>query len=403
MKCYVLAILVLLTPVLASAQDRAPADGDSVRTVAVLDLVGKNVPRGQLRHMTTRLRAELAKVARYEVMAHARLLQVLGEQGIPPNECTDAGCAARLGRAAEVDLIVAGKVTKSRRQYEVNEFAIEAATGRVVLSSTVDQECTDARMLRHLVTRAVAELAGSEAPSLPPVWRDAGTHGGSDAQDGLVACLDLHVIHLKNGSEVEATNVKTDGSYYRATVQMRGGIWIERVWAADDVERVVRFDHGAGASPRRIAGEILTGWLGGMLGLAVGAVGLELGAGAGLAMGSACGVYLVGDTDRETGSFGATCAASFVGAAVGIALSMGPYTGDVAGFLSLMLAAPVSATIAFNMTRRSKCVGAQGGAALFDVDHENGRFAFGAPRMFRCVSPIDGAVMQTVDVLQVRF
>ncbi len=43
------------------------------------------------------------------------------------------------------------------------------------------------------------------------------------------------------------------------------------------------------------------------------------------------------------------------------------------------------------------------GSAAAVVDLHNRRFAFGAPRVSRRISPIDGTTMQTVDVLRVRF
>ncbi len=233
----------------------------------------------------------------------------------------------------------------------------------------------------------------------------------ANAQNGADPCQPLYVIHLKDGSEIEATNVKMEGSHCRATVLMRGA-WVPRIFASDEVERVVKADPAAGVSAGRIVVEMLAGLGLGTLAFVVVSATLETtmgeaarsdterqGGDPGEAMipymlvfavpsfviGNAYGVYLVGNTDRETGSFGAT----LLGSAIGV--------------FAYGIGAPVGATIAFNMTRRSKCVDAQAGAALFDVDRENGRFALGAPRVSNRVSTIDGAMIQWVDVLRVRF
>jgi len=225
------------------------------------------------------------------------------------------------------------------------------------------------------------------------------------AQDEVAPCdgPDIYVIHLKNGSEVEATNVRTDSSYHRATVRMRGGS-IELTYAPGDVERIVKTDLGAGGLPSdtRSGAKILAGLGLGMLGVMLGGAGGELTGLPAFAVGTAYGVYAVGDTDHETGSFGATLAASVVSTGVGYALLLGPFTNGY-GLAMMLLGPPVSATLAFNATRRSRCPDAQDAAAMFDVGRSSRSFAFGAPRVSSRVSPIDGRVMQTVDVLRVRF
>ncbi len=225
----------------------------------------------------------------------------------------------------------------------------------------------------------------------------------ADAQAGADPCQPLYVIHLKSGSEVVATDVRTDSSYHRATVLMRGAL-VPRAIPSDQVERVavVRIKPDTGPSAVRIIVEPLGGLALGTLAVIV--LGSAAGGPddfpavltmAGYVVGNACGVYLVGDTDRATGSFWAT----LLGSAISfVALGIGTQEPAFA-----VLGAPISATIAFNITRRSRCPDARHGAALFGVDRENGRFAFGAPRVSSRISPIDGTVLQKVDVLRVRF
>ncbi len=240
----------------------------------------------------------------------------------------------------------------------------------------------------------------------------------ANAQSGADPCQDTYVIRLKDGSEVEATSVKTDSSYHRATVRMRGAL-VPRAIPSDQVERVsVRMQPDTGPSVGRIIAEPLAGLgVGTVAAIAVFAavegagipstsqdgdsddltkrdvlaIGLVL---TSYVVGNAYGVYLVGDAGRETGSFWTTLLGSAI---IFVAFGVGGYLGPA------FLGAPIGATVAFNMTRRSKCPDAQNAAALFDVDRENGRFAFGAPRVSSRVSPIDGTTMQTVDVLRVRF
>jgi len=142
-------------------------------------------------------------------------------------------------------------------------------------------------------------------------------------------------------------------------------------------------------SGERIAGEVLAGGLGGFAGGLLGAITtggctgdtfgrfptveayiMSIGYLLGSILGSAYGVYAIGSTDNETGSFLATLAASSVGLIPGffpdfpksILTSVFPgdrvdwETGKISGGLNywFLLGPPIGATIGFNLTRRYK-------------------------------------------------
>jgi len=148
----------------------------------------------------------------------------------------------------------------------------------------------------------------------------------------------------------------------------------------------------------RIGGEILAGGglgivgaLGlGAAGVGIGAllggddgegaiiVGMAIGGGLGYSIGSALGVYLVGDTANETGSLIAT----FLGGLLGTGLSfvasvtIGDEVPDVIYFIPVP---PIIACIAFNMTRRYTSKPASVSALL---NFREGQMTLGIPTVY---------------------
>jgi len=218
-----------------------------------------------------------------------------------------------------------------------------------------------------------------------------------------------YVVHLEDGSQVVATRVERNEWHQRVTVRTRDGR--ETVYAISEIDRIVRVVPAEQPPPGtppvrglRIAGELLGGVGAGMLGasLGIGTKSALVGV-LGWAAGVSLGVHAVGDTETETGSYAATLVGSAlpVAFAVGLEAAVGEDAAADSIFPILFLGSPIVSTIAFNLTRRYKIPGGRSMRAL--VDYRDGRLALGAPRVSDRVSPIDGAVTQTVDVLRVRF
>jgi len=127
---------------------------------------------------------------------------------------------------------------------------------------------------------------------------------------------------------------------------------------------------------------------------------------AGSTLGSACGVYIVGNIGNETGSFRATLGGSAIGAgAFFVWLATGhPWSPslDLRALIACILAPPIGATIGFNLTRRYDSPPAESETALINV--RNGRMSLAVPRVhFRIDSFGRGGLSQNVDLLRVRF
>ncbi len=149
---------------------------------------------------------------------------------------------------------------------------------------------------------------------------------------------------------------------------------------------------------KRIGGEILVGGGLGMVGviglgaagLGIGAllggddgegpmiVGMAIGAGLGYSIGSALGVYLVGNNDDETGSFVSTLLGSLLGTGFSFlaSITIGDEVPDVIYFIPVP---PILACIGFNMTRKYKSKPASYSALL---NLSEGKISLSIPKVY---------------------
>ena len=108
-------------------------------------------------------------------------------------------------------------------------------------------------------------------------------------------------------------------------------------------------------------------------------------------IGSATGVYLIGNIGDETGSFVVTLCSSLIGGALGF----------LAGGAPVLLCAPIGATIGFNTTRRYKtpCPSEMG-----FINIKDGKMSLSAPSIHFSTYLFDKrAIIQNIDIVKVTF
>ena len=162
-------------------------------------------------------------------------------------------------------------------------------------------------------------------------------------------------------------------------------------------------------SDRRLSDEILAGVLAGIAtGSAVGYVGNYIFCGecdeqfwiavtTAYSLGSAIGVYIVGNIGDKTGSFIATLGGSMLGGLAGFAAAYAvPF-----GVLLLPLGPPIGATIGFNKTLRYKSPPVSGTAL---INFRDGQMSLAVPAIYPRLDSFDGRILtQRVDLVRVIF
>jgi hypothetical protein len=174
------------------------------------------------------------------------------------------------------------------------------------------------------------------------------------------------------------------------------------------------------ASSGRIIGEILAGGAGG---LALGYAGLRLAAAncssndlgdliacsyfavltgaAGYWLGTAGGVYLVGNTGDQTGSFYAALFGTFSGALVGGVVGRVLLKDKPAGTVIFAAGPPIFAALVFNSGRRYKD---SAGSGFGFINVREGRIAVAVPAVCFRPHPFDGRTLtQNVNLMSINF
>ena len=170
-------------------------------------------------------------------------------------------------------------------------------------------------------------------------------------------------------------------------------------------------------SRERIGGEMLAGVGGGIIGalplaligklvidpdVAENYSGIYVGMFIGFTLGSSLGVYIVGDTENETGSFSATLLGSAVGL-VGISAILYKTEELIHPFLLIgsSFLPPIGGAVGFNITRRYDTPPASETAL---INFRDGQTSFAFPKIYFRPNPLyKGDLIQTVDLVKVRF
>lgn len=119
----------------------------------------------------------------------------------------------------------------------------------------------------------------------------------------------------------------------------------------------------------------------------------------GSTLGSCIGVYLIGTSGDNTGSFGMTFLGSILGTGIGIGLMIVVDNLEL-GFIGFTLAQSVGATTAFNATRKKKVV-AQKEALLY---FKEGKWNLSYPKIHLKPHPLrQGEWIKTVNLVSLEF
>ncbi len=99
----------------------------------------EGVTSGNAEVIADRLRAELFKTGRANIMERDQMQEILKEQGFQQSgACTDQACMVELGQMLGVERLVSGSIGKLGSLYLVNFRAIDVKTGKIVKVVSID-------------------------------------------------------------------------------------------------------------------------------------------------------------------------------------------------------------------------------------------------------------------------
>jgi len=123
----------------AEAVEAAPAPAPrrgSKRNFAVADLAPQNVSAGDAAVISDMLRSELIRAGVFNVVEKQNMDKIMAEQAFQQTGCTNEGCAVKLGKLLNVQVMVVGSFGKLLTEYYVTIRAINVESGESVYAKT---------------------------------------------------------------------------------------------------------------------------------------------------------------------------------------------------------------------------------------------------------------------------
>jgi len=176
-----LPLLLGMAPV-ASAQQAAPMippapqakAASSREVIAVLDLVAVDASAAQAAAMTDRLREELLRSDKFQLVNRDQMEAILNEQAFQQTGCTTSECAVQVGKVLGVRKMVSGRVVKiDDRHWLLTGTVTDVETAQTTISESVRFEGDYFSLLGEGIGALAAKLAQPAGPrdalaGLPP-------------------------------------------------------------------------------------------------------------------------------------------------------------------------------------------------------------------------------------------
>lgn len=129
--------------------------------IAVMELEGNGVSKADLGGLSNRLRTELFKTGKFNVIERSRVDEILKEQGFQQTGCTNATCAVEVGQLIGVEKIVVGNVDKVGEIYSIDIRMVDVGTAQIEKVAAQDCEsCTIGEVLKKTIYNVAKMLSG---------------------------------------------------------------------------------------------------------------------------------------------------------------------------------------------------------------------------------------------------
>jgi TolB-like protein len=130
------------------------------KPVAVLDLTVNGLDTLTGKGLSDRLRTELYKTSRFEVLEREEMAEILKEQAFTASMCAGDDCSVQMGKIIGVRYMVAGSVTQIGSYYSVAVRLIDVESAAVVRSVSVDVQANLETVLTNTMEDAARVLSG---------------------------------------------------------------------------------------------------------------------------------------------------------------------------------------------------------------------------------------------------
>ncbi|MCH8327606.1 MAG: DUF2380 domain-containing protein [Candidatus Marinimicrobia bacterium] len=124
-------------------------------TIAVLDFDGIGIAETEAIALSNRLRNELFRLGRFEVVDRGMMTEILNEQDFQQSGCTSNDCLVEVGRLLGARQMIGGSVSKVGGTFTVSARLVDVETSRVLAVSDFDLRGE----VDDMLTRGMAQVA----------------------------------------------------------------------------------------------------------------------------------------------------------------------------------------------------------------------------------------------------
>lgn len=158
-----LTAMSFLSPILPAAQASVP--------LAVLDFQAKGgISSDEASIISDRVRTQIFRSGRFQVMERANMLSILKEQGFQQTQtgCDSTTCSVEAGKLLAVRQIMTGSVSKLGAIYTLSFRIVDVERGAILQDEYRDCRCSLEEVLTRLTSEMVTELTSPPAPQPTP-------------------------------------------------------------------------------------------------------------------------------------------------------------------------------------------------------------------------------------------
>lgn len=169
-----LASLMITLPIMPFHSFQAlqsPAYAAARTPIAVIDFQAKgDVSDDEASIISDRIRTQMFRSGKYQIMERADMLNILREQGFQQTQvnCDGTNCSVELGKLLSVHQIMTGSVSKLGSIYTLTFRIVDVEKGEIIQDEYRDCRCSLEEVLTRLTVEMVADLNGTASATARP-------------------------------------------------------------------------------------------------------------------------------------------------------------------------------------------------------------------------------------------
>ena len=143
------------TPVVTAVNSSGASISGSI---AVIEFEGNNIPSGEVRALTNRLRSELVGKGQLTIIERGKMEEILKEQAFQQTGFVSSECAVEVGKMLGVQNIITGSISRVGSINSVTARVVSVESGEIIKSAVYDHSGDIGGLLTQGMRKVAEEL-----------------------------------------------------------------------------------------------------------------------------------------------------------------------------------------------------------------------------------------------------